>query len=324
MYKVEQVLVPVDFSNSSRCALEFARGLGSESPLVQLVHIVEPLAPYTRNILFPYAGLGEDEVEFEHEILSEAYEQLCRHFRIDKKASKGFIGEPIVRIGALKTLLSELVRTIDSHMIVMGAFGEGGMHPDALGSTAERLLRSVAQPVVLVRDFERSPRINHIVVAVDLTASSVQVFAKAIGLAIQTGASVETLFVLPSPFTGDSNKLLSSNIKFNAAQVLSRSEDKIDALFERLRQQIHIPFPLKEAAARAMERRQVLVGDPATEIVRHAYENNADLVVLGAHDPHTRSTRTLGRTAWTVARTSPTHVMIVPPEVETTLLSDDQ
>lgn len=323
MYRVEQVLVPVDFSSSSRSALEFARNLSSESPLVQLVHVVEQLAPYVRNILFPYAALGEDEVEFEHEILGEAYEHLLRYFRIDKKAAKGFVGEPIVRMGAVNTLLRDIVFSVDSDLIVMGAFGEGGMHPDALGSTTERLLRTVTQPIVMVRDFESSPRIGHIVVAVDLTPGSVHVFSRAVGLALQTGATLETVFVLPSPFINDTNNLLSSNIKFNASHVLNRSEDKIDALFERLRQQVHVPFPLKAEAARAMETRSVLVGDPATEIVRHAYEKQADLVVVGSYGAHNRAAHTLGRVAWTVARRSPTHVMVVPPAAETTRLGDD-
>lgn len=320
MYRVEQVLVPVDFSSSSRSALEFARNLSRESPPVQLVHVVERLTPYARNILFPYAALGEDEVEFESEIIGEAYEHLLRYFRIDKKASKGLVGEPIVRMGRINTLLRELVFSVDSELIVMGAFGEGGMHPDALGSTAERMLRTVTQPVVLVRDFDSSPRLNHIVVAVDLTPGSVHVFSRALGLALQTGATLETVFVLPSPFINDTNNLLSNTIKFNASHVLNRSEDKIDALFERMREQVHVSFPNKAEAARAMATRTILVGDPATEIVRHAYEKQADLVVVGAYGTHNRSSHTLGRVAWTVARRSPSHVMVVPPLAESTLL----
>jgi nucleotide-binding universal stress UspA family protein len=322
MYRVEQVLVPVDFSSFSRSALAFARNLGNESPLVQLVHVLEGWAPHVRNVLFPYAALGEDEVEFEHELIEHAYEHLCKYFRIDRKGEKGLLAEPMVRMGPSKTLLSELSRTVACDMVVVGAFGEGGVAPEALGSTTERLLRSVSQPIALVRDYDRSPRLNHIVAAVDLTPASLNVFAKAVGLALQTGATLETLFVLPSPFTQDAHKLLSNQIKFNPGQALSRSNEKLDALFERLRNSLDVPFPLRDAAKKLMDKRHVLVGDPASEIVRHAYESGADLVVVGAHTPGGRS-RALGRVAWTVARTCPTHVLVVPPDANASPMGDD-
>ncbi|MFU8804710.1 MAG: universal stress protein [Bradymonadaceae bacterium] len=324
MYRVEQVLVPVDFSGFSRCALAFARSLGETSPQIQLAHVIDAWAASTRQVLFPYAAMGEDEIEFEHELLEEARAHLHRYFKIDKSLEKSFISEPIVRMGPVNELLPELARTVDSEMVVMGAFGEGGVHPDALGATAERMLRSVVQPLVLVRDFERKPSIKHIVVAVDLGPKSGDVLERALGLALQTGATMETIYVVPSPFVHDTHNILSQALKFNARQVLSRASDKIDALFERMHQSLEVPHPVRPQAAKLLKSRRTLFGDPSAEIIRHAYENEADLVVVGAHNPQTKTTRTLGRVAWTVARGCPTNVMVVPPTRARTPLGEEQ
>jgi nucleotide-binding universal stress UspA family protein len=313
MYRVEQVFIPVDFSGFSRCALAFARNLSDPSPRLQLAHVMPAWAPYTRRVLFPYAAMGEDDVEFEHELTEEAQASLRRYFSIDKNLEKLFVSDPIVRMGTVNKELPEIARTVDADLVVMGTFGEGGVNPDALGATAERMMRTLAQPLVLVRDFDRNPRVKHIVVAVDLGPRSTEVLARALGMALQTGATMETIYVLPSPFVHDTHDILSQHLKFNPRQVIKKAEDKIDALFERMHQQLEIPFPDRPQAQKLLKPRRVLFGDPSAEIVRHADEHEADLLVIGANNPQTKTTRSLGRVAWTVARTNPSQTMIVPP-----------
>jgi nucleotide-binding universal stress UspA family protein len=115
---------------------------------------------------------------------------------------------------------------------------------------------------------------------------------------------------------------LSQQLKFNPKQVLTKAQDKIEALFERMHEQLDIPHPVQAQAAKLLRSRRILFGDPSAEISRHAYENDADLVIVGAHNPQTKTTRTLGRVAWTIARVCPTHVMIVAPNRPRTLVPE--
>jgi nucleotide-binding universal stress UspA family protein len=323
MYRVEQVLVPVDFSTFSRAALAFARAIGDESPRIHLAHALGEWRPYVRRVLFPYAALGEDDVEFEHELIEEARVHMLGHLEIDPNDDES-IATLTLELGHEKKVLSERIRSVGPDMIVMGASGESGVHPNVLGSTAEKLLRSVTRPIVLVRGYDPSPSIKHIVVAVDLTSRSTDVVAKAVGFALQVGASLELVYVLPDPLTQDTNKLLERTLNFKASKILERSRSKIEALFDRMVNQVEVVYPEQDTVRGLLERRKVMVGDPANVIVDYADKVDADMVVVGGSNTKSASNRQLGRVAWTIARSAPTHVMVVPPEREVSLLSSEE
>jgi nucleotide-binding universal stress UspA family protein len=322
MYRVEQVLVPVDFSTFSRAAVAFARAIGAETPRLHLTHALGEWPAYMRQVLFPYAALGEDDVEFEHELIEAARAHMLAHLEIDPNRDED-IADLTLAFGHEKQFLSDRVRSVGPDMVVMGAFGESGVHPDVLGSTAEKLLRSVTRPVVLVRDFDPKPSIEHIVVAVDLTSRSTDVVTKALGFALQVGASLELVYVLPDPLVQDTNKLLERTLDFNAHKILERSRSKIEALFDRMVNHVEVAYPEQKNAHELLAQRKVMVGDPAKAIVDYADEVDADLVVVGGSNTQSASNRQLGRVAWTVARSAPTHVMVVPPEREVSLLSSE-
>ncbi len=327
MYQIEQVLVPVDFSTFSRAAVSLARMLGdgpqgNDKARVHLSHVLEPWRPYTRRVLFPYAALGEDDVEFEHELVDTARELLLAHLELDPRADD--LGRFNLEFGPLGETLGEHIRNTGPDLVIMGAFGEGGAQPNVLGSSAEKLLRTSAGPVVLVRDYTPRPSIDHIVVAVDLTSTSTDVVTRALGFAMQIEATLEMVYVLPDPLSQDTNKLLAARLDFDAARLLERSRSKIEALFDRMVNHIEVTFPEQRRAHELLANRKVIVGDPAGAIVDHADSVGADMVVVGAHNAQSRSRRQLGRVAWTVARTTPTHVMVVPPTKEVSLLGDDE
>ncbi len=325
MYQVEQVLVPVDFSASSRAALAFARAIGEDktSPRIHLAHALGEWAPYVRRVLFPYAALGEDDVEFEHELIEEARAHMLGHLEVDPDKDKA-VAELTLKFGPIKETLSERIRSVGPDMVVMGAFGEGGVQPNVLGSTAEKLLRTVTRPIVLVRDYDPRPSIDKIVVAVDLTSRSTDVVSKALGFALQVGATLELVYVLPDPLIQDTNKILARTLDFNAAKILERSRSKIEALFDRMVDHVEVAYPQQDSARELLQNRKVIVGDPPRAIVDHTDEVDADMVVVGGHNTQSSSNRQLGRIAWTIARMAPTHVMVVPPEKEVSLLGNDE
>src|SRR5690554_1060619 len=322
MYKIEQVLVPVDFSAFSRAALAFARASAQTPPRIHLAHILEPWRLYLRRAFFPYAALGEDDVEFEQELLDEARTSLLEYLEVDLEQHAHIAGVTL-EYGNIKDNLSARVRSVGPDLVIMGAFGEGGVLPDMLGSSAEKLLRTVHCPILLVRDFELTPRIKHIVVAVDLSPNSVDIVAHALGFALSVGATMELVYALPDPLSHDTNKLLARSLEFNPTRVLERSRSRIEALFDRMVDQVQVNFPDEARARELLGARKVIVGDPAAALVKHADEVNADLIVVGANNTATSTTRHLGRVAWGVARSAPTHVMVVAPKHAVSLLDSE-
>ena len=319
LHDIAQVFVPVDFSRSSRAAVALARGLTSPSPAIELTHVIDPLAPYVREVLFPFAGMGEDEVELERELGERAVQKMEAMYEVGEAVL------PVALVGERDAILSEAIARSTADVVVMGAFGQGGAVPENIGSTAARVLRSCARPVILVRALsERTPKIERVLCALDLTPASHHVLSHALNVAMLTGAQLETLFVLPDPLSQDPNQLLSSHVRFDVKKVMERERHKLEALFERTFNSLELPFGARARAVELWRKRKILFGEPAETILEHASQSQADLIVLGTRSLQSPSNSKLGRVCWHVTRSCTTHVMTVPMAHEVQLLSAEE
>lgn len=318
MFSIDRIFVPLDLSSSSRAALELARQLGQPHPQLHIAHIIDAWKPYQRQVFFPYAALGEDDVEFEHELRETARELLIERYELDPS----WLGaELAITMGHIRQELPELLRRSDADMVIMGAFGEGGVSPESLGSTAATMIRHAIQPTLLVREHNQT-KLSNIVCALDLSPQSGEVLKAALGLAVMAEANLEIIYVLPDPLSQDTNNVLRSQLKFNRKQVLERSKDKLDALFERALQSIEIPYPHRPVVEQLWQRRRVLAGDPAKEIITHADAINADVIVVGSRNIQNSPSHLLGQVCWSVTRRAPCHVLVVPLEQQAQLLEE--
>ncbi len=317
---IENVFVPLDFSESSQAALALVRALGHPPPRLQLSHIVEAWTPHTREVFFPYAALGEDAAAIDIELCDSARARLSAYFDLDALPKRALLNSPIVHVGRTKEDLPEVLRTVDADLVVMGAFGETGALPGALGSTSARILQTATQPVLLARGYERSPRISRVLCAVDLEPTSHEVIASALEIALLAEAELELLFVLPDPLNDDPNGLLRSSIKFDEKRTLGRERATIEALFDRAITRVEPPFADKERARALLSTRSIRVGRPSTAILSRAHESDADLIVVGSRSLREVAHHQLGSTAWAITRSCHVHVMVVPLQHEANLL----
>lgn len=307
----QQLFVPLDHSSHARAALQMARALASgPDATITTAHALPEWHPALREALFPYAALGEDEVALMDELARAAHAQLVTRMALDEDEASAL---KVLPSGGRAAIVEEL-RRHDVGMVVMGAFGESGVRPEALGSTAAHMLRHVTQPLLLVRGHSSRGRLQKILCAVDLSQRSRDVVAHALALALHTGAEMELLHVLPDPLTHDTNQLLSAALSFDPARALTRAKDKIEALFERACADMEIPLAERTRAARCLKTRRTLIGDPAQTILAHADAQGADLVVLGTRNLQEEPSSGLGRVVWHVSRACPAHVLCVPLE----------
>lgn len=319
MRTFERLFVPLDFSASSHVALRLASGLGDPPAQIYVAHAIEPWLPYVKDVLFPYAALGEDEVEFEHELRQQAHACIERTYNLGNLAR---CHAPEVLMGPAHKALPGALKRVDADLIVMGAFGATGPKPESLGSVTSLVLRHVVDPVLVVRTHTPKPTIKRVVCALDLSAQSSTVLEAALSLALSCGAQMETVYVLPDPLSHDTNNLLASQLKFDRSALLSHAKDKIEALFERAMDGVEVPFPLKQQVAGLWNTRRVLFGDPAKAVMAHADTVDADVVVVGSRNIQNTPGPLLGQTCWSITRRSTTHVMVVPIEQASTLLDD--
>lgn len=302
MMKFENIFVPLDFSTSSGNALKLGQSLGAAGAQVHLAHVHPRLPEHVRQVLFPYAPLGEDETDFEWESLNVARQKIAAFHHLQ---------DIDVQLGDPRDLLPTLIQRNAADLIVMSAFGDRTPTPDALGATTERVLRTVRQPILVTRP-NQPPQITNILVAVDLTQSTTHVIEAAIALALNTQAQLELLHVLPDPMVDDLHGLIRNQFKFDRKQVISRAKEKIDALFERAIDAIDIPHPSKDHVGKLLSRRRIHAGATAAEILDRAEKAESDLIVVGSQKPDTTGRIRFGSVAQTIARRAHVHVLVVP------------
>jgi universal stress protein A len=143
--KVEKILVPMDFSDHSRKALEHAIELATKfGASVDLLHSYRinysGVMPYGAD--FP-AALYED-------IHSHASTELTKLHEIVEKA--GVKCEMHLSQDEPSHAIAEAAKELSSDLIVMGTHGRTGLAHIALGSVAERTVRTAPCPVLTINE----------------------------------------------------------------------------------------------------------------------------------------------------------------------------
>jgi universal stress protein A len=141
VFKLQKILVPVDFSERSKKALQyaipFAKQFGAE---LILVHVVEPypavpeMAPYDfENLNDGRKGLQNLQIELDERVKSSTS----------------------LRTGTPHLELTGAARELDVDLIIMSTHGRKGLTRRVFGSTTEKVVRYAPCPVLIVREPER-------------------------------------------------------------------------------------------------------------------------------------------------------------------------
>jgi nucleotide-binding universal stress UspA family protein len=143
--KLARLLVPVDFSDCSLRALDYALALSEQfGSRIILLHVVEP-AVYPENYLVASPALDETN----QNLLESARERLSDLSR--KRISHGAPAETLVRMGRAHSEIPDTAKALGADLIVLGTHGYTGLKHAFLGSTAERVVRHGPCPVLTVR-----------------------------------------------------------------------------------------------------------------------------------------------------------------------------
>ncbi len=140
--RISRILVPVDFSESSRKALQyavaFAQQFGAE---ILLLHVLEPAPPQIEIM---------EAVLTDTTFREEATLELSQWQREAVSLSRAV--KAVVRNGTAPD--QEIVRAAeedDIDLIIMGNHGRMGLARVFIGSTAEKVVRRAPCPVLVIR-----------------------------------------------------------------------------------------------------------------------------------------------------------------------------
>ena len=145
---LERILVPVDFSDCSLDALEYAAVMAQQAKAsVMLLHVLEPVS-YGLDFDLGHFRSREDVRESWTKRLEElAATHQHPHMPIEYRLRGGFPADSIL----------DAAQTLSCDLIVMGTHGRRGISHTISGSVAEAVLRKARCPVVAVRSQKFGP-----------------------------------------------------------------------------------------------------------------------------------------------------------------------
>jgi nucleotide-binding universal stress UspA family protein len=152
---IARVIVAIDFSPSSRSALDYATLLAATlGASMEVVHVREPpgyVGPDTMALL-PIAagqpGFEQTRGEVQRELEGALARAPSRPARHSVRIESGEPSDAILQVAA----------DSGADLIVMGTHGRSGLARALLGSVAESVLRRAACPVLTIRVAQRTSR----------------------------------------------------------------------------------------------------------------------------------------------------------------------
>lgn len=146
-FKLKQILVPIDFSDCSKKALEYAIPFAREhNAVITMLYVADPAYHVGEYGGIDYAQLeGSMREEGEKELAQLAEDQL-----------RGIVSTgTLVRLGSPAREIIEAACSLPADLIVISTHGRTGLKHVFLGSVAEHVVQRAPCPVLVVREHER-------------------------------------------------------------------------------------------------------------------------------------------------------------------------
>lgn len=146
----KRILVPVDFSDTSRLAaehaLDLARATGGQ---LLFLHVLD--ARYTSMLV----GYGLQVAPMTPPDLDDIARESLDRF-LGELDLEGVPHESELRVGLPADEVLSAAAELGADLICMGTHGRTGVRRMVIGSEAERVIRQAPVPVLVVRDHEES------------------------------------------------------------------------------------------------------------------------------------------------------------------------
>ena len=285
MIRINRILVPVDFSEPSKTAVNYGLSLALEFDAELLLANIAP---------------------FDQELYEKAKVQLFE--LIPKDLWERIDFETIVKSGDVRDEILGIVSDRQVDLVVMGSHGRGYFERMVLGSVTERMLRKLPVPVLTVSHLDPAHLIHQpgvvplkrILYASDLGGDSDAGLQFAIRLARGLDAHLTVAHVIDPMGTGFLNEPSVGYMPEYAANVRAGAEEYLNRL---VTVQSDGSVPVTTVLGE---------GSPYVVINEIAAECKADLIVINLHGKGAIERALLGSTAERVIRTAAVPVLALP------------
>jgi nucleotide-binding universal stress UspA family protein len=144
--KLAKILVPVDFSDCSQKALQYAIPLAKQhQSSIVLLHVVP-----TNFALGEYGGI--DYASLEASMITSSEEQIAKMAR---EVATDVPVQTHVAVGSPAGEIIQFAKNLPADVVVISTHGRTGLQHVFLGSVVEHVVRRAPCPVFVVREHER-------------------------------------------------------------------------------------------------------------------------------------------------------------------------
>jgi nucleotide-binding universal stress UspA family protein len=271
MATVRRILCPIDFSDTSRRAFDYALALARWYRAdVSVLHVHQLATPVYATSIGPEALQPIVLSDLERRQLLATLNEYVSADQVAAGVSIDTILDESIDVAG--AILSHAV-TVHADLIALGTHGRTGFRRLVLGSVAEKTLRQAKCPVLTVPAHtpDAVPRqlasIERILCPFDFSRSSTRALTYAASLAQEAQARLTVLHVveLPADLSEPPNPALADYRK-------SRCDQARKLLREAVRASVPSTCPADEL---------MLTGSAYREILRVAADRGTDLIVMG-------------------------------------------
>ncbi len=289
MVHIEKILCPVDFSQASLRAADYAIALAANYEAeLHLLHVVSPVLYSADQYAF---NVGEIVLAMEKQATREIK-------KLEKKVrAAGVAFKDDIRTGDVEREIRNTIDAANVDLLVMGTHGHRGLEKWFMGSVTEKLLRRSPIPMLITRDSNKAgkipPALRRILVTTDFSEGTDNALAYAFSLAQESQAKITLLHVIsdyaPANIEGGGPAL--------SVSVRKRLEEMIpEAVHDWCDAEVRVEF-----------------GSPYAVILKTLASRKIDLLVMNIHGKGMLDRALLGSTAERVVRASACPVMLIPP-----------
>lgn len=295
--RIKTILVPIDLSEESYRALEFAVPLAQRFGAA--VHVV-----------YVYEGTGQpsiatapvlwSDVELARRLAGEAQRRCGAHLPSEHCHIR--LGKPFQEIVAT-------AKELEADLIIIASHGHTGFKHLTLGSTAEKIVRHAPCPVLVVREAARGPIktasegivLEKILVPVDFSECAKEGARYASVFATRVGAELLLINVThPPDYTAADPTIVPPDWPQLVETARLAAEDELDEMVNFL--------PLVGISADT----EVAVGTPIEKLVEATARPDIDMVITSTHGYTGLRHVLLGSTAEQLVRLARCPVLVVP------------
>jgi nucleotide-binding universal stress UspA family protein len=271
MYR--NITIPVDGSDQSRRAIrlgvELVRRSGGSAELINVAvpaRAGDELRAAGLSPAVKLAGLEEAEMSLREEAA--------------RLANEGVQATATVLDGPVPSALAEHIEASSADLIVMGSHDPGRVERALVGSVAEKLIRHVHKPILLLRHDASTPTIRRILVPLDGSDFADRILPHAVTLASAFNAEI-VLLTIVIPIMAAASAGLGEPVLGLAAPVGMLATD--DESITLQREWIGATAEKLRSEGVTVTEHVEVHGNPGPSIVDYARQHSIDVIAMCTH-----------------------------------------